>query len=133
MNFPCRTVTLYPNGRLTGLVYWAMQRIPCTRLAPMVLRRPYLDAECLSECLLRNEDIAIAMKEYEAIRLPATSNIVLQNRMMGPEEVMQIVEERAPDGFDHLYDVISREELESIAARYKKIAGFDKEVLNQKQ
>jgi hypothetical protein len=26
-------------------------------------------------------------------------NIVLQNRQMGPEQVMQIVEDRAPDGF----------------------------------
>jgi 5-methylphenazine-1-carboxylate 1-monooxygenase len=92
-----------------------------------------LDAECLTECLLRQENISVALKEYETIRLPATANIVLQNRKMGPEEVMQIVEERAPNGFDHLHDVISQVELEAIAARYKKIAGFDREALNQKQ
>ena len=92
-----------------------------------------LDAECLTESLQNNNDIEIALKEYEAIRLPATAKIVLQNRQMGPEQVMQIVEERAPDGFENLYDVISQEELESIAARYKQIAGFDKEALNKKQ
>jgi 2-polyprenyl-6-methoxyphenol hydroxylase-like FAD-dependent oxidoreductase len=92
-----------------------------------------LDVECLTGCLLRHNNIAAALKEYETIRLPATASLVLQNRKMGPEEVMQIVEERAPDGFTDLYDVISQEELEAVAARYKKIAGFDKEALNQKQ
>jgi len=43
------------------------------------------------------------------------------------------VEERAPNGFDNLYDVISPKELEDIAQRYKKIAGFEKEILNQKK
>jgi len=92
-----------------------------------------LDAECLAECLSSNNDIAAALKQYEAIRLPATAKIVLQNRQMGPEQVMQIVEDRAPNGFDNLSDIISNQELESIAARYKQIAGFDKELLNQKQ
>ena len=81
----------------------------------MELHRPYLDAECLAESLNNNDDINIALKQYEAIRLPATAKIVLQNRQMGPEQVMQIVEERAPNGFENLYDVISQEELESIA------------------
>ena len=91
-----------------------------------------LDAECLAECLQRNDEITEALKEYETIRLAATSNIVLQNRKMGPEEVMQIVEERAPQGFDNLYDVISQEELDAVSARYKKIAGFEMAALNQK-
>ncbi len=92
-----------------------------------------LDAECLTECLQRNNDITSAFKEYEAIRLPATGNIVLQNRKMGPEEVMQIVEERAPNGFENLYDVITRDELDTVSARYKKIAGFELEILNKKK
>lgn len=92
-----------------------------------------LDAECLADSLKNNDDIGVALQHYEAIRLPATAKIVLQNREMGPEQVMQIVEERAPNGFENLDDVISREELESIAARYKQIAGFDKEALNKKQ
>ena len=92
-----------------------------------------LDAECLAGSLANHDDIEVALKEYEAIRLPATAKIVLQNRQMGPEQVMQIVEERAPGGFENLDDVISQEELQSIAARYKQIAGFDKEALNKKQ
>jgi len=92
-----------------------------------------LDAECLTERLENIDDIGVALEQYEAIRLPATAKIVLQNRQMGPEQVMQIVEERAPNGFHNLYDVISKQELESIAAHYKQIAGFDKEALNKKQ
>ena len=80
----------------------------------------------------RNDSVVAALNEYAAIRLPATGNIVLQNRKMGPEEAMQIVEERAPNGFYNLYDVISQDELDAISARYKKIAGFELEALNQK-
>ncbi|MES1222188.1 MAG: flavin-dependent oxidoreductase [Bacteroidota bacterium] len=91
-----------------------------------------LDAECLTECLLKEKDIAKALTLYEQIRLPATSKIILQNRQMGPEQVMEIVEERAPDGFKNLHDVITQHELEEIANRYKQIAGFEKETLNKK-
>ena len=44
---------------------------------------------------------------------------------------MQIVEERAPQGFADLDIVISRAELEAIAAAYKQIAGFDRDALNR--
>ena len=92
-----------------------------------------IDAACISECLSGCHNILDAFKKYESIRLPATANIILQNRQMGPEKVMQLVEDRAPNGFDQVYDVIPRQELESIIAGYKKIAGFDKEELNQKR
>jgi 2-polyprenyl-6-methoxyphenol hydroxylase-like FAD-dependent oxidoreductase len=92
-----------------------------------------LDSECITESLVNEPDIVKAFQQYEQERLPATSKIVLQNRQMGPEQVMQIVEERAPGGFDNLHDIISQKELEDIAARYKRIAGFEKEILNQKQ
>jgi hypothetical protein len=43
---------------------------------------------------------------------------------------MQMVEDRAPGGFRSLSDVISREELEEVANRYKAVAGFDRDRLN---
>jgi 2-polyprenyl-6-methoxyphenol hydroxylase-like FAD-dependent oxidoreductase len=91
-----------------------------------------LDAECVADCLITCNDVSSAFKKYESLRLPGTAGIVLRNRQMGPERVMQMVEDRAPNGFENLYDVISKEELETIAAQYKQIAGFDKEILNQK-
>lgn len=82
-----------------------------------------LDAECLAKSL-QTQDIAGALAEYEAARLPATAKIVLSNRQNGPEQVMQIAEQRAPQGFRHVNDVIPQSELEEIAARYKQTAGF---------
>jgi len=90
-----------------------------------------LDAEILTQSL-QNTDAAAALQQYENIRLPQTAAVIMQNRQMGPEQVMEIVAERAPNGFLELYDVISKDELEGVAARYKKIAGFEKEELNAK-
>ena len=71
-----------------------------------------------------------ALLAYENERRPATAKIVLANRGNGPEQVMQLVEQRAPDGFDRIEDVLTPEELEGTAALYKRIAGFDVDALN---
>ena len=89
-----------------------------------------LDAECLAEELASGKRIAGALKAYEAIRRPATSKIVQANRKEGPDIILQIVEDRAPDGFEQIDDVISREELETISSRYKKTAGFNLKQVN---
>ncbi|ALX50099.1 flavin-dependent oxidoreductase [Lentibacillus amyloliquefaciens] len=91
-----------------------------------------LDADALGRALMKHVSGKTALKGYEAERLEPTANIVKSNRKNGPEHVMQIVEERAPDGFKSLYDIISRAELEDITGGYKKIAGFDREELNLK-
>jgi 2-polyprenyl-6-methoxyphenol hydroxylase-like FAD-dependent oxidoreductase len=82
-----------------------------------------LDAEALANAF-QQHDVVPALAEYEASRRPATSKIVLLNRQNGPEQVMQIAEDRAPNGFKHVNDVIPQAELEEIAARYKQTAGF---------
>ncbi len=89
-----------------------------------------LDAVALAKALRGPDDVESALQAYEAERLGPTAKIVLANRKQGPEVVMQMVEERAPDGFERLADVISRAELEEVAARYKQVAGFDKDTLN---
>ena len=91
-----------------------------------------LDADALGQVIAEQQDAETTLKAYEALRREATANIVLTNRQNGPEAVMQIVEDRAPNGFENLDDVVSYEELEEIANRYKKIAGFDRESLNAK-
>lgn len=91
-----------------------------------------LDARTLAYELATCSDIEAALARYEAIRRPPTTQIVLANRGNGPEQVMQISEERAPDGFETIESVISRAELEEIAARYKRMAGFDKDQLNER-
>jgi 5-methylphenazine-1-carboxylate 1-monooxygenase len=85
-----------------------------------------LDAEELGNVFHQGLDIEDALKAYEEIRRIPTTDIVNSNRKNGPDSVMQIVEERAPEGFKSLDEVISQQELEDIAKKYKQITGFDR-------
>ena len=58
-----------------------------------------LDAAALARAIAANGETPAALHAYEAERRPATSAIVLANRGNGPEQVMQLAEQRAPDGF----------------------------------
>ncbi len=91
-----------------------------------------LDARVLAMHLASTADTEAALEAYEGERLPATARVVELNRKVGPEQCMELVEERAPDGFTHIDEVISRAELEGIAARYKEAAGFDRDALNRR-
>lgn len=91
-----------------------------------------LDARVLARELALQPSIEAAVAAYDAARRPATAAVVLANREGGPERPLALVEERAPDGFANLDDVISREELEEIARAYKRTAGFDPETLNNR-
>jgi 2-polyprenyl-6-methoxyphenol hydroxylase-like FAD-dependent oxidoreductase len=79
---------------------------------------------------LSSMDIDAALAFYQAERLPKTRALQLANRLMGPEIVMQLAHERAPDGFANIEDVIPKAELAQIAAQYKTLAGFDPSTLN---
>ncbi len=89
-----------------------------------------LDARVLAREVRDKGRTPEALAAYEAERRPATSAIVLANRRNGPEQVMQLVEERAPEGFSQIGEVLKREELEGVASAYKRIAGFTIEELN---
>lgn len=89
-----------------------------------------IDARTLAFHLATAPNIDAAIAAYEAERRPATSALVLSNRAQGPEQVMLLAHERAPDGFDDIHDVIPAEELAEIAAGYKRAAGFHPDVLN---
>jgi 5-methylphenazine-1-carboxylate 1-monooxygenase len=91
-----------------------------------------LDARVLTREILAHGPTDAAHAAYEAERRPATSDLVMLNRRNGPEQVMQLVEERAPDGYRVVTDVLSQQELEDIAANYKRVAGFQVEALNAK-
>jgi len=91
-----------------------------------------LDARVLTREIQKHGMSQAALYAYESERRPATSELVMLNRRNGPEQVMQLVEERAPDGFNEVTDVLSRKELEEIAANYKRVAGFQVEALNAK-
>ena len=92
-----------------------------------------LDARTLTGCLrYYRDDLERGLERYEEIRRDATAKIVLSNRQQGPEAGMQIVEDRAPNGFEKLHDVVSPEELQQIADKYKQVAGFAVSALNER-
>ena len=92
-----------------------------------------LDARRLAWHLATEPGVEAGLSAYDAERRPATAKIVLANRLNGPEQAMEMVHERAPNGFDDLSAIISREELAATADHYKALAGFDKDTLNDRE
>jgi len=91
-----------------------------------------LDARVLTREILTHGETTAALAAYEAERRPATTELVKLNRRNGPEQVMQLVEERAPNGFNVVTEVMTQQELEDVANTYKRVAGFQVEALNAK-
>jgi 2-polyprenyl-6-methoxyphenol hydroxylase-like FAD-dependent oxidoreductase len=91
-----------------------------------------LDARALADAIAGSTAAGLpdAFERYEADRLPKTAKIVMANRAQGPDHVMQVFEERAPGGFADVHDVASQQELEEIAAGYKRVVGLDIETVN---
>jgi FAD binding domain len=82
-----------------------------------------LDARSLTDHLASGVPVADALAAYDAERRPATAAIVLSNRPGGPEGVIDLVEVRAPDGFDGLEAVASYAEREAIVSGYARWPG----------
>ncbi|MBS1673797.1 MAG: flavin-dependent oxidoreductase [Actinobacteria bacterium] len=76
--------------------------------------------------------IDAALAAYEQVRRPAMTALLAGTRATGPERVMLLAAERAPQGFDRIDDVIPRAEREEIANGYKRAAGFDPSILNER-
>ena len=89
-----------------------------------------LDVEELTNALNRFERLSEALENYDKIRIEATAKVVNQNRKKGPDIILDLMEDRFPDGFSP--NEIPHKELETLMEKYKKIAGFDKETLNAK-
>ena len=91
-----------------------------------------LDARALARALVETVDPAAALERYDAERRPAMNDIVLRNRNFGPEAAMQLAEERAPNGFARVEDVIAQHELDDIARSFAAAAGLDVETVNHR-
>lgn len=118
--------------RLPSLASPEHQSLTSTAVGSNGASQAILDASTLTASLLAHPtSIPTALRAYESARLPATSRIVLANRGNGPDQVLQVAHERAPDGFKSIYDVIDKEELEGIGAAYKRVAGFEVGKVNE--
>ena len=83
-----------------------------------------IDALTLADLLSGTTDIDSALRAYDDERRPKTAAIVLSNRQHGPERMLDLAYERAPQGFSNVHDVFAEGEREGIAAQYKQVAGF---------
>ena len=90
-----------------------------------------LDARSLADLLVSAEHPQHALWAYEQERLPPTAQIVRMNRKGGPEGVIDAVEERAPDGFTNIDEVLSFEDRKAIVRGYAPTAGFSQSQVNR--
>ena len=89
-----------------------------------------IDGRVLTACLLAESDPGDALLRYDAERRPAMHEVTLRNRAFGPEAVLQLVEDRAPGGFDRIDDVVSAHDLAEITTSFSRAAGLDVDTVN---
>ena len=130
----------YPESDRDPLPRWSFGRVtlmgdaahPMRPIGSQAGSQGIVDARVLVQAIGKGGDPAQALRAYEAERLPAMNEVVRRNRNFGAEIVMQTAEERAPDGFTKIEDVIPRRELEEIALSFKVAAGFDPDTVNNR-
>jgi 2-polyprenyl-6-methoxyphenol hydroxylase-like FAD-dependent oxidoreductase len=81
-----------------------------------------LDAEALAAALAAHAPDE-ALRAYEAARRPMTAEIVAMNRKLGLDAILDLVEERAPQGFERIEDVVDPSEIAVMIGGYKRAAG----------
>jgi 5-methylphenazine-1-carboxylate 1-monooxygenase len=119
----------FPMCDRDPLPYWSRGRVtllgdaahPMYPMGSNGAGQAILDAAVLAAQLARHADPQDALRCYELERLPATSAIVVSNRVGGPERVIDEVERRAPGGFSRLEDVIAPAALEAIVSGYDRL------------
>jgi len=89
-----------------------------------------LDARALTRALIESDNPSAALARYDAERRPAMNEIILRNRQLGPASAMQLAEERAPEGFARVEDIISQDELDLITHSFADAAGLDVKTVN---
>lgn len=89
-----------------------------------------IDGRAIAWHLHDAPDVPTALRRYESERLPATRGVQEANRRMGPERVIDLAWQRAPEGFDRIEDVFTAEELQRISDDYASTAGFTVEALD---
>ena len=68
-----------------------------------------------------------ALRANETDRRPTLSAIAQMNRGPAPELAIALVEQRAPNGFKDIRDLLTQEELDDLSRQYLALAGADHE------
>src|SRR4029450_1274531 len=112
----------YPNCDRDPVASWSFGRVtllgdaahPMYPVGSNGASQAILDAAALARHLEATPDVASAFAAYDAERRPMTADIVRNNRRGGPEGVIDLVEARAPEGFDDIEKVASFAEREGV-------------------
>ena len=83
-----------------------MPRIRCIPIGSNGASQAILDGEAITQELLAGGDPEAALQRYERRRLPPTAGIVESNRRKGIDVMLDLVEQRAPQGFSDLESVL---------------------------
>jgi 2-polyprenyl-6-methoxyphenol hydroxylase-like FAD-dependent oxidoreductase len=130
----------YPNCDRDPVARWSFGRVtllgdaahPMYPVGSNGASQAILDAAALARHLTSAADVEEAFAAYDAERRPATADIVRSNRRGGPEGVIDLVEARAPEGFDDVEAVASHAEREAIVRGYASLAGYSREQVNRR-
>lgn len=91
-----------------------------------------LDAHALRLALQEAADPRQALLRYQDERLPATAAVVHTNRTRPPDTILKEVYDRTGDRpFTDIAEVISDEEMAAISDSYKKVAAYDRDLVNR--
>jgi 2-polyprenyl-6-methoxyphenol hydroxylase-like FAD-dependent oxidoreductase len=83
-------------------------------------------ARLLADAGKDTKEVPAVLQAYEALRLPAANQVVLQTRTASPDTIIDVVETRTNGArFDDVNDVISRDEVLAITDGYKKVVSGD--------
>jgi 2-polyprenyl-6-methoxyphenol hydroxylase-like FAD-dependent oxidoreductase len=82
-----------------------------------------IDAQALTDALVETDHPVVALQRYEAARIPPTAKIIEMNRQEGPDVILDIVRDRAPEGFTEIQTIVPLEEIRGIVKGYKVAAG----------
>lgn len=92
-----------------------------------------LDAMTFADLMESSNDPIEVLSRYEDARLAPTSKIILANRQTGPEQIMQMIHEKCRGLCRDVHSCVPQAALEDIALSYKKLAGFDRQSLGNKE
>ncbi len=131
-------VFAFPDVDRDPLPQWSFGRVtmvgdaahPMLPVGAQAGSQAIVDGRVLAAALARFADPAEALRHYERERMDAMNGMILRNRRLGPETVMQLAEERAPDGFSDISAVLGADELKEASISFKRAAGFDVETVN---
>lgn len=130
----------YPMCDQDMLPWWTRGRVTLLGDAahPMMPRgsngaaQAIIDAEVLADLLAASDDWPAALAEYDRIRRQKVGEIVMANRVIAPDAILRVVEERTGgQPFADINDVIPQHERDEWQARYKQTVGFAPEQLRK--